>query len=295
MTELTAYRNGNYLVHLYDDGTKVRVCSFDHFEPEFPETIDVKITNQCDMGCPYCHEDSTPDGEHGNIFGYDFLRTLPKGVELALGGGNPMTHPQLSEFLAFAQSLGLYCNITMNSEHLRDENTLSRLRWYQMTGLIKGIGVSVSPKTPLFVVRDLCRLPNAVAHVINGVTVPAMLQALLRTGATVLILGYKELRRGASYLSPTVKGKQTRMYNALPDLAKIPGGTIVFDNLAIKQLEPQRLIPEPVWKERYMGNEGQFSMYIDLVKGEYARSSTADERHAVTGDIREMFCAVKPQ
>ena len=64
MSILGEYTNGNYRVRIYSDGTKVRENDLDFFEPEFPESFDINITNQCDMGCAMCHEDSIPDGRH---------------------------------------------------------------------------------------------------------------------------------------------------------------------------------------------------------------------------------------
>ena len=42
-----------------------------------------------------------------------------------------------------------------------------------------------------------------------------------------------------------------------------------------------------------MGDDGQFTMYIDAVKREFAKSSTSTERWPITGDIAEMFGVVK--
>ena len=86
--KLFEIENGNLHTTIYDDGTKVR-----EFEgtpnPEFPESIDVKITNYCDLACAYCHENSTKEGEHA--FLSDLLPLfvdLPQGTELAIGGTN---------------------------------------------------------------------------------------------------------------------------------------------------------------------------------------------------------------
>lgn len=60
---LHLYQNGNYDVKIYSDGTKVRTTEDDEFIAQFPENIDCKITNKCDMGCAFCHENSVVDGE----------------------------------------------------------------------------------------------------------------------------------------------------------------------------------------------------------------------------------------
>lgn len=98
MKLLHSYPNGNYIVSIFDDGTKVRHNNLSYFAPDFPESIDLKISNQCDMGCRMCHENSTPDGKHGDL-SLPFLSTLRAGTELAIGGGNPLVHPDLIPFL----------------------------------------------------------------------------------------------------------------------------------------------------------------------------------------------------
>ena len=86
---LSTYRNGSYGVSIYKDGTKKRYKLDSNDIVLFPETIDVKITNYCDMGCKFCHEQSTIEGIHGNLEALKnqlkYLSGIP--IELAIGGG----------------------------------------------------------------------------------------------------------------------------------------------------------------------------------------------------------------
>ena len=89
MKELSIYRNGNYDVYLFDDGTKIRhrpdeVPDDQQMIPAFPESIDLKISNRCDIGCPQCHEKSVPNGELADL-NDPILNTLQAGTELAIG------------------------------------------------------------------------------------------------------------------------------------------------------------------------------------------------------------------
>ena len=99
MTTINKYQNGNTEVTIFSDGTKTR----EYFDTPFvdhPESIDVKITDYCDMGCSYCHESSTVSGVHGDLVKLlEIIKPLPSGVELAIGGGNPLVHPGLVPFL----------------------------------------------------------------------------------------------------------------------------------------------------------------------------------------------------
>ena len=42
---ISYYKNGNYFVKLLCDGTKIKETSDDSFVAEFPDSIDLKITN----------------------------------------------------------------------------------------------------------------------------------------------------------------------------------------------------------------------------------------------------------
>ena len=67
MELLGRYKNGNFFTTILSDGTKIRETEDNEFIPDFAESMDIKITNFCDMGCPFCHEGSTTDGKFGDI------------------------------------------------------------------------------------------------------------------------------------------------------------------------------------------------------------------------------------
>lgn len=48
------YKNGNYLVTILNDGTKIRQTKDDEFIPAFAENCDCKITDKCSQGCAFC-------------------------------------------------------------------------------------------------------------------------------------------------------------------------------------------------------------------------------------------------
>ena len=73
MEILHSYDNGNVKVTLYTDGTKIQEWSDNETpNPEFPNSMDIKITNYCDLSCKFCHEMSTLQGKHGNL---EFLKS----------------------------------------------------------------------------------------------------------------------------------------------------------------------------------------------------------------------------
>ena len=109
----------------------------------------------------------------------------------------------------------------------------------------------------------------------------------------MLILGYKELRRGNEYLTKkyaTVKYNQLWLYNNLDSLFT-KFNTVSFDNLAIEQLDVKRLMSESEWEQFYMGDDGTSTFYIDMVGRQFARSSTApmDKRYELLDSVDDMF------
>lgn len=289
MKILGIYTNNDYQVAIFEDGTKIRYNKLEAFHPVKPECIDLKITNRCGMGCPHCHEDSTPDGVHGDILNLPFLDTLHPYTELAIGGGNPLEHPDLLEFLTGLAARRLIANMTVNQKHFMDN--LPALQDLTEKGLIRGLGVSVS-RVNDDLLQALAGFPNAVVHVINGVIEEGELRKMFGKDLKVLILGYKRFRRGVEYYSWVVQARMDRMAEILPEILG-NFAVVSFDNLALRQLPVKEQMPEEDWERFYMGDDGQFTMYIDAVKREFAKSSTSMERFALMDDICDMFEAVR--
>ena len=275
MTIINKYSNGNTDVTIFEDGTKIReyenIPNIVH-----PESIDVKITNYCDMGCSYCHESSTIAGKHANLTELlEVLSELPAGIELAIGGGNPLSHPGLVDFLRDLRVKGFIANLTVNQGHLKRYQNL--LTFLIKNSLIKGLGISIVSNNFKYVKPLLKLTDNIVYHVIAGVNSVEILDSLIELGkCKVLILGYKKFGMGVSYHSSIVDEKINRWYMYLP---KYIGSTILsFDNLAIEQLNIKRLFTNEGWNTFYMGDDFTFTMYIDAVKQEYAPTSRSNDR-----------------
>jgi hypothetical protein len=290
MKLLSKYKNGNYSVKLYDNGTKIRFTKANTYESEFPENIDIKITDYCDAGCPFCHEGSSVKGTHGDLLSYDFYKSLRPGTELAIGGGNPLSHPQLDMFLYIMREQGIICNITVNSKHLNSD-AIHRLEQLVAQKYIYGIGVSVNRYNPE-AIEFAKTHNNVVIHVINGVMPYDDLMKMASEDVKILILGYKQFRRGKNYMDTSVTDKMIIFKENLNNIMH-SFHTVSFDNLAIKQLEPQRHMSAKEWQQFYMGDDGNFTMYIDMVKQQFALNSISESRYDLMQDIDSMFKIVK--
>ena len=132
-----------------------------------------------------------------------------------------------------------------------------------------------------------CALP-----IFNGILTKEDIEALSNNDLKILILGYKELQRGISYQNShlgVINANKKYLYENIEDiLSKFK--VVSFDNLAIKQLDVKMVVDEEDWDEFYMGDDGGFTFYIDMVKGEFAKNSIAKDRYPI-GDktVDEMF------
>lgn len=320
MKLLKGYENGNHIVRIFDDGTKIKetghfeeVClpgkkggykkwvpsDEDHFTYDFPENADIKITDYCDAGCAYCHENSTIKGVHGDLRRIEkTLDSLHAGTEMAVGGGNALAHPDLIWFLEKLKSKGVLANITINQKHLRSYKDL--ICKLVAENLVHGIGISLvdsSNKDDFDFIDTLGN--NVVIHTIAGVLDEKDFEVL--KGRKILILGYKNLRRGSSFLEKDFVNINHRM-DMLRDVwlqqLRKDCKVVSFDCLAIEQLDPKKTlnISQEAWDTLFQGadtdvkdKDGNITcatMYIDVPNMTVARMSTAalDKRYSFNGD-----------
>ena len=287
MRLLGEYRNGNYTVKVLSDGTKIRETEENNFIPAFAENCDCKITDKCDGGCPFCYEGCTPNGRHGDILNQRFLDTLHPYTELAING-NDMTHPDLILFLEKLKEKKVIANMTVNQIHF--ERCQDMIRDLADRGLIHGLGISLKDATAdfIFLVKQY---PNAVIHVINGIFSPSDAEMLADHDLKILILGYKHLRRGEEWYvtdRENIVTKQMWLKDSLEEMFN-HFKVVSFDNLAITQLDVKRLMSQEEWEKFYMGDDGEYTFYLDLVEGRFGKNSLAVKKFPIMGNIDDMF------
>lgn len=287
---LGRYKNGNFVTTILSDGTKIRETKDDEFIPSFAENMDVKICNYCDMGCKFCHEGSTINGKFGNILNEKFIDTLHPYQEIAIGGGDATSHPNLIPFLKKLKERKVIANMTVNQIHFEKKHEL--IKKLVDEKLIYGLGVSLVNPTKHFI-ELIKQYPNAVIHVINGVLKPSDIKALENNNLKMLILGYKHLRRGNEYFEEEqndIETKQQWLYENLEDIIQ-KFQVVSFDNLAIEQLDVKRLLTQEEWDEFYMGDDGKVTYYVDMVERKFAQSSTAPfhRRYDLLDSVDDMF------
>jgi len=301
------YLNGNYLVkyssysNTFYGVSKRALRVGEELRSEFPDSIDLKISNRCSHGCPFCHESSTKEGDILNLEKTkEILSQLPaKPIEIAVGGGNILEClDETEDILEWLMDRGHKTRVTITLGDLMStgnsalDNRISKL----LVNKVEGLGVSVSSlsgiklkknsidyfKSSLLDYTDLGKNlgygPQVVYHVIAGITPVNDIKWIIEnTKGSVLVLGYKQWGRAFNNKLPDMTDLKHYLKNLIQstttDLASLG-----FDNLAIEQLGVKEMIGEDRWKKIYLGEEGTCSMYIDAVKGEFARTSRSPER-----------------
>jgi len=254
---------------LYSDGTKHRTG--DH---ALLESMDLKVTDYCDMGCAFCHEMSTVKGKHAKLEDVisifeDESRVYAHVLEIAVGGGNPMDWEPMIDFLDYCE--GRYIvNATVNQNHLIRYALSSK--WPNPVHILsrfKGLGISVTDIESLPLVLNMHE--HSVAHVIAGVHSFETIRAVVGMSDRTLILGYKTFGRGIKYKDDDVLLNIQTLKMNLRSLLGKEEKVVAFDNLGIEQLRPDRFIKD--WNSIYMGDDGIHSCYIDAVAMKQYKSS----------------------
>ena len=301
MQRWVTYKNGNYTVKLNtQNGTKIRENNCDCFIPYTVESMDIKITNRCDRGCTMCHENSTIDGKHADLRSPSFLDVLHPYTELAIGGGNPLEHPDLEWFLQKCKEKQFIPSMTVNQYHFEKE--FVRIKKLYDEKLIYGLGISLVNPTTDFI-EKVKQIPTAVIHIIAGLVSDKQLYALRNNGLKILVLGYKKVRRGSDLYDKQgvlVDIGINNLHKLLPKMMYENWFEVIsFDNLALNQLNVKDIVGEEVFNEHYMGDDGfdgdmtSASMFVDMVERVYAKNSCDMTRYPIKDTIEEMYNSLR--
>lgn len=273
MKLLAKYKNGNYTVRLFDDGTKIRMNDLDNLTPDFAESMDVTITEKCNGGCKYCYLNCTEDKPHADLTNPIF-DTVHPGTEMAINA-NDMTHPGLEDFLIKMKDKGVFVNITINQKHLKQN--VETLRDYQNRQLVWGIGISLTDSTDPIIWEN--GLKNTVVHVIDGCFSKDDLENLADHDVKLLMLGFKHKGRGIEYYETHADEVDRNIAyldkHLMENKNRFNG--IGFDTLATLDLHMEEKVGPEKWALHNMGAEGEYTFFVNLIDNTYAISSMETE------------------
>lgn len=273
------YQNGNSIVNLFDDGTRV-IHYEDELNLEFPLNIDIRVSSKCTFGynpktnkafCDFCHESQRTDGDECDYNDLkDKLKGLPKGIELAIGANN-ITN-DLYTFILWCDTQDYIVNLTINQGHLkRDSDGLKSLINNQ---LIKGLGVSYRSSLKWDVPQFILDYDHTVFHVIGGIDSIYDVMELSNKGVKkVLVLGEKNF--GFNQGKVDLKTKKHREWFWFISKLFPIFDVVSFDNLALEQMNIKRFFSDESWG---VFCQGEHSFYINAVDKYFAPSSRSNDK-----------------
>lgn len=303
----SAYSNGNYYV-TRQGSTMTKRCFRvgEDFIPEFPDSIDLKISNRCSIGCPYCHEKSEGNGKIAKFEEIvEHLSSLPtKGIEIAIGGGNVLEDKEsiqlLDKLIKWFSSRRNLVNITLSEKSITPKSIgiLNDLK-VNWSNTKMGLGISLGPDITEERLKDLSSsvLQQTwswdwliVFHVILGLIPLSILKLILSDNYLfpsynrILFLGYKQYGRAKNTdLPESLPTFETIIKRKIIEGREVSDGMLYrkvlgFDNLAIEQLNLSGSFLDSSFRDIYLGPDFSCSMYVDAVNGQFAKNSTSDDR-----------------
>ena len=292
-------KNGNYWVGINEwRGNRIRFNQKpEDCVPEYPELIDLKITNQCEHRCPFCYMSSDTTGKHADI---SFLNQVIENVssneysehktrvEFAIGGGNILLYPHLEDLFKHLKERGHIINTTINVKDVPkickdaefkyciDENTGNENGLFNLFDTyVKGLGISINDEKDLVILRDhdineILKNCKVTLHIIPELIGAKKARSIINKAYkmkyyNVLLLGYKTNNRGATQKHSVLNDKD--LHELLDDVYNIGVDTTFanrYKDWIKKNFDTNVTI---TW------NEGEYSMYIDGVTENAYKSS----------------------
>jgi MoaA/NifB/PqqE/SkfB family radical SAM enzyme len=307
-------KNGNYYVAYgdswqeekfkYAGGGRIRFMTEDGEPvPQYPELIDLRITNQCEHGCPFCFMDSKANQKHADINELEmFVNNLKIMTEFSIGGGNVLLYPELEKLLQFIKRRGHIVNVTINVKDCEKVMTDKKIRSIFIK-YVDGIGVSVFC---LDDVKTFCQFEEFFDNAMKSIRknddyigdsnfkymtmhiVPEYLgfektMEIMdyvrkeRRLSRILLLGYKETGRGAN--CEHTKFTNEHLDKIFKDIYTISVDTS-FANTYADYIKSHFST-----KYTLTENEGEYSMYVDgITMNAYKSSHETDKPYYVGFD-----------
>lgn len=279
-----------------------------------PELVDVKITDYCPHGCAFCYQSSTEAGKHASLESIDKLAASLRELEVfevALGGGEPTSHPDFLAVLDAFKSRGIVVNFTTKSLDWVPKmgaEVLSRIGSFAFSAThpreVEALKLALEPfEKQLQTDAPFGLAAVSVQHVVGVVGAELLQQvavATLDAGFQLTLLGYKQVGFGAAWkphvfdwLPALLLVGDAQHAKQLLGRERAPTLRFAMDTALAQQSVAQlKELKVPTWM--YHTKEGAFSMYVDAVAAEAGPSSYEGKPAPVSFTaeaIREAFAA----
>ena len=276
-------KDGNYWVLFNKEtGCKLRLTfnekSLPYTKSATPELVDIKITDYCPFNCAYCFQGSTPSGAHADIHDfYSISSTLQKMqvFEVALGGGEPTLHPDFTRILEHFSEKNIVPNFTtFTIKWMNDPSILNAVKEH-----VGRFALSIDNHQKIADAYALAKCYNIedklsfhyVLETQSEYELELILKEIAKIGKTLVLLGYKETRRGKDF--KPYRHSNDNWIKLIKEHAKYT--KIGIDTAVAQQFRSK--IEEDFPQLLVTFEEGKFSMYIDAVRKRIAPSSYCSE------------------
>ena len=254
-----------------------------------PELIDLKITDYCNMGCPYCYQGSSDNGAHAKSYEILLLAQALKELkvfEVAIGGGEPTLHPNFVWILEHFRENGIVPNFTTNNlEWLRNPK-LSR----DIMNLAGAIGFSADDPEKIRTFRTLLDYNgfqdamvniHAVLGVVSDYSLYGLFSAASECHFDVTLLKYKNVGRGKNFKPQNY----SRWLRCVSDFIKSKEHYLrIGIDTPLAEEYKEGLQKAEIPDYMYETKEGKFSCYIDAVEKKIGPSSYCDQEKMIKLD-----------
>ena len=303
-------KNGNYYV-LYgtkwDRKEKVRlqVDSIPDMIPEFPELVDMKITDACEHKCPFCYMASTPNGKHADpIDVYSIIRKFKNKTEFALGGGNVLLHPNFADIVRVIDHNHKHiANITIRYDDIETINNNNDIK-NAIKRHVSGIGISVQKESDVDFAKEFIYEMLGLGKHISLHLIPEMI------GVNESIAILNKMEEINLYIRDMIKSKEYEYTNNVYDIntckalflglkqagraKKLDHNLLTSDDVtALQKAARYHFNVDTAFINTYSDwfklnyfdseelfltrHEGEYSMFIDAVKKKAYTSSYKDD------------------
>lgn len=299
--------NDDFVLQNVYNGDKIRI-SFNSNQKttksSFPELVDLKITDYCNYGCVFCYQSSTKEGKHASLVNIEkTIKMLSNSgtMEIAIGGGEPTSHPNLLQILQTIKNHNMMaCFTTKNfnmhesadfEDILKTTNSIAfscnSIAEIEKVQLIKEamLVVDTYPRPVVYIQM----IPELMSDVNFDKALQYVSDKMFKTPVT--LLGYKDFGFGESY-KPKNKFANSEWIKTIKKYSNKNGIKFGIDSVLVSKWK-QELINNNVDPLALVGEEGKFSCYLDAVNMTIHKSSFSKEAGIqLTGDeknIKEQF------
>ena len=298
---LGSYRNGNYNIAIYDDGTKTRETEGDAFIPSFAENINLKITEKPDPACPWYHDVVESGETQAALMAENEIETIHKYIrhlrpytEVTISGVD-LSNPEILDLLVYLRKKKVVSNILISQENF--VNHYHRLLGWTERRLIHGLEISLEDSEDLEFLKKIQSFSSPTIHVMSGVFSGLDLDNLDGKELRIFIHGYnKDLDHSGTDQQDIIYNEEwlrEAIKTEIPDAFS----SVSFDGLALKQLHVKDTLfedKEEAWDEFYKKPEEEFSLCIDVVNGVFYSGANPSDKLPIEDKMADkMFREIR--